>query len=173
MKKSIYFISRVSPGYKWCILCRESCVASIHFPPPNWFVDTDEPQEPLPLTVDSSLRNENIASTSTIQVDSNRISNSNSLKLKRRIGGERKLIDIKDEKNIEKRSRRGKYANYEPVLRAEIAKYAMEHTNQDTINFFREKKNIEGNNWYVLKVRKLFFGSLLNLWLKLLMNEIW
>ena len=56
------------------------------------------------------------------------------------------MIDIKDEKNIEKRSRRGKYANYEPVLRAEIAKYAMEHTNQDTINFFREKKNIEGNN---------------------------
>ena len=68
------------------------------------------------------------------------------MKLKRRIGGERKLIYIKDEKNIEKRSRRGKYANYEPALRAEIAKYAMEHTNQDTINFFREKKNIEGNN---------------------------
>ena len=114
---------------------------------PNCLIDTDEAQEPLPLTVDSSIRNENIASTSTNQVDSNRIPNSNSnpnpLKLKRRIGSERKLVDIKDEKNIEKHSRRGKYANYEPVLRAEIAKYAIEHTNQDTINYFREKKNIE------------------------------
>ena len=131
-------------------------------------IDTDEAQEPLPLTVDSSIRNENSASTtlSTNQVD--RGLNSNPLRLKRRIGGgDQKLVINKDDQNIEKRSRRGKYANYEPVLRAEIAKYAMEHTNQDTINYFREKKNIEGikhlNVFFKYRITYVvFFGSVFN-----------
>ena len=60
---------------------------------------------------------------------------------------------------LEKRSRRGHYANYGPALRCQIAKYALDHSNQDTINHFREKIDIEGKvNFSFKKTTKKLSG---------------
>lgn len=82
---------------------------------------------PLPLTVG---RNE----------DSLTGVNATPLKLKRRTAG-KKLEAAK--KGEQQRSKRGRYAMYDPSLRAEIANFARDHGNQETINHFRAKLNIE------------------------------
>ena len=95
-------------------------------------IDPQESQTaPLPLTVASS-RKDVVEDTSQLGVDNKPVK-----KLKRRV-----LAKVKPK--LEKRPKRGQYANYGPALRADIAKYAMDHSNQDTVNHFRDKMNIEG-----------------------------
>lgn len=80
---------------------------------------------PLPLTVsrnDDSLAGVNAAP----------------LKLKRRMAAKKPT-----KKGDQQRSKRGHYAIYDPSLRAEIANFALEHGNQETINHFRATMNIE------------------------------
>lgn len=86
---------------------------------------------PLPLTVSRS----NPAQDGQVEGV-----NPGPVKLKRRTIGTQK-----QGKKVEhqRRGKRGQYANYDPALRAEIAKFAMDHGNQETINYFREKLNIE------------------------------
>ena len=99
--------------------------------------DAQESQSvPLPLTVGSSRYND---ANDDVTPEDNVIDgvNSSPIKLKRR-----SVPKIKSK--LEKRSRRGHYANYGPALRCQIAKYALDHSNQDTINHFREKIDIEG-----------------------------
>ena len=92
-------------------------------------IDPQESQTaPLPLTV----AKDDEENKSQLEVGNKPVK-----KLKRRV-----VTKVKPK--LEKRPKRGQYANYGPALRAEIAKYAMDHSNQDTVNHFREKMNIEG-----------------------------
>lgn len=81
---------------------------------------------PLPLTVSREASIEGV--------------NLSPVKLKRRKTGTKAT---RDKKQLERRSKRGQYANYSPDLRAEIAKYATNHGNQQTIAYFREHFNLE------------------------------
>ena len=81
---------------------------------------------PLPLTVSREASIEGV--------------NLSPVKLKRRKTGTKVT---RDKKQLERRSKRGQYANYSPNLRAEIAKYAANHGNQQTIAYFREHFNLE------------------------------
>jgi hypothetical protein len=85
------------------------------------------------------------------------------LKLKRRIFPRVKNTsksNKKKKKNIsaaERRCKRGQYASYDPTLRAEIAKYASEHGNMETTNYFREKLSLESK--FFLKIKNKTRGS--------------
>ena len=108
--------------------------SSSDIPPASFSYDQtmEESQSaPLPLTVDRTQ-------------DCSKQINIKPVKLKRRQGtikadkeGATSLV-----KRIDKRSKRGQYAIYAPELRAEIAKYASDHGNQETINHFRQKLNL-------------------------------
>ena len=45
--------------------------------------------------------------------------------------------------SAEKRSKRGQYSCYTPELRAQIAKYATKHGNQETVQYFKETLDID------------------------------
>lgn len=90
--------------------------------------NNDSQSAPLPLTVESSARSYVIQGV-----------NAGPIKLKKRV-----VRPVKVENNDkDRRSRRGQYSNYNPALRAEIARYAADHGNQDTISFIKEKHGID------------------------------
>ncbi len=98
-------------------------------------LDHESQSVPLPLTVNekSIAAPEAEASTSAGEKATKKF------KLRRRTAAKKK-----GSKNLDRtRSKRGQYVAYGAGLRAEIGKYATNHGNQETINFFRDKMGIE------------------------------